>query len=150
MLYYYSNELEVNVITGSLALESLFLILTFTLKLTSEEKVLKSQRHDFTFLTVNVPFIRQFIVILGLMPITVILWREHSCWRKNYSNTWMLLLGWSHRTFYGCYHELVRKKHFSNGNWFFPFYVNFFPLSSRRLLPDLTMWATLLLSYKKT
>jgi galactokinase len=79
MLYYYSNELEVNVITGSLALESLFLILTFTLKLTSEEKVLKSQRHDFTFLTVNVAFIRQFIVILGLMPITVILCREHSC-----------------------------------------------------------------------
>ena len=61
---------------------------------------LYDKRDDFTFLIVNFPFIRNHIqlhlrmeftfhnsyVIIGRVHSTGILWAEHSCWRKSYSN----------------------------------------------------------------
>ena len=36
-------------------------------------------------------------IILELLLNTILLWTEHSCWHKCYSNKATLLLGWSHR-----------------------------------------------------
>ena len=74
-------------------------------------------------MTVNVPFFRQVIVILGLVPITAIFWWELNCWSNNYSNIEMLFIGWSHRYTNSIINWLtVTKKNILKWQLIFPFY----------------------------
>jgi hypothetical protein len=73
--------------------------------------------------------------------------------QKATQNKTTLHLGWSHCCknytviITGC---MLRNIHISNGNGFCHFYADFgFPLSPTRLLPDLTIWVSRWVSYKK-
>jgi len=95
------------------------------------------QRMEFTF--------HNSYVILELVPSTVILCTERSCWRKGYSNKATLILGWSHR--YKNYTVVitiwltVTKYQFHKLQRFCYFLRRCFcPLSLQGLLPDLTVY----------
>ena len=82
-------------------------------------------------------------VILELVPSTVLLWTDLSCWRKRYSNKATLLLGWSHR-----YKNsrvvitiwlTIKKYPYLKWQWIF-LHRCFFPRSLSILLPNLTIY----------